>query len=174
MTDFMMQKAEKKPNHARNKTRVTAITGITAAVYMAVTLMISPFAYGAIQLRFSEILVLLAFIDPLYGPGLILGCALANLFSPLGMIDVVVGTMGTACSVLFITKTKNLLLATLWPTIFCIFVGAELFIVNKLPFLFTTGTVMLGEFLVVTMIGYPLFRFLMKNKALIELLRISK
>ena len=158
----------------RINTRLVAYTGITAALYMAATLMIAPFAYGPVQFRISEVLVLLAFIDPAYGPGLILGCALANLFSPLGVMDLVFGTAGTLCTVLCITRTKNLFTATLWPTVFCIFVGLELSIVDHLPFLYTTLTVMAGEFAVVTVMGYPLFKGLMKNKKLIENLKIGK
>lgn len=155
-------------------TKMIAVTGITAALYMVATLAIAPLSYGALQFRFSEILILLAFLDPGYAPGLILGCALANLFSPLGILDVVVGTMATACTMLFITRTKNLFLATLWPTIFCVFVGAELWIVSGLPFIPTTLSVMFGEFVVVSCGGYPLFKLLINQKKLIRLLKISQ
>lgn len=151
-----------------------AITGITAALYMTATLMLAPLSYGAIQLRFSEILVLLAFLDPAYAPGLILGCALSNLFSPLGIVDVVVGTAGTACTMLFVTRCKNLFIATLWPTIFCVFVGAELWIVTGLPFWATTLSVMIGEFAVVTGVGYPVFKILLKHQKFISLLKVKK
>lgn len=154
--------------------KTIAITGITAAIYAVATWAIAPLGFGPIQLRFSELLVLLAFIDIGYAPGLILGCALANLFSPMGIVDVVVGSTATACTLLAISKTKSLFIATLWPTVFCIFVGIELYIVSQYPFLFSTMTVMLGEFLVVTIIGYPLFGSILKNKKLVEQLKINK
>ncbi len=158
----------------RISARTIALTGITAALYMAATLMISPFAYGPVQFRISEVFVLLAFIDSVYGPGLILGCALANLFSPLGVIDLIVGTAGTFFSVLFITRTKSLFTATLWPTLFCVLVGIELSIIYHIPLLYTTVTVMAGEFAVVTVLGYPLFKTILKNARLMELLKVKK
>ena len=52
-----------KKEKPRFSARAVAVTGITAAVYTVATLAIAPLGYGAIQLRFSEIMVLLAFID---------------------------------------------------------------------------------------------------------------
>ena len=79
-----------------------AIIGIVAAIYAVATIAIAPIAYGPIQFRVSEILTLLAFINPIYIPGLVLGCIIANLFSPLGMVDVVVGSTATLISVYLI------------------------------------------------------------------------
>ena len=152
-------------------TKNIAITGITAALYVVMTLAIAPLAYGAVQFRFSELMVLFVYINPAFAPGLVLGCAIANCFSPLGIVDVIFGTMGTLCTVIAISKTKNLFVATLWPTVFCIFVSIELYFISGLPFLATTATVMLGEFAVVTCIGYPLFKYILKNTKFIELLK---
>lgn len=144
---------------------------ITAALYAACTMAIAPLSYGAIQFRFSEVMTLLAFIDPVYIPGLVLGCALSNIYSPLGIIDVLVGTTATFISVYMISKTKSLFIATLWPTINCVFVGAELYFVLHQPFWISTLYVCLGEFVVVTCIGYPLFRLLLKRKDVISVLK---
>lgn len=144
---------------------------ITAALYAAATMAIAPLSYGAIQFRFSEVMTLLAYIDPIYIPGLVLGCALSNIYSPLGLIDVLVGTTATLISVYMISKTKNLFIATLWPTINCVFVGAELYFVLHQPFWISTLYVCLGEFVVVTCIGYPLFRLLLKRKDVLSVLK---
>ncbi|WPC43158.1 QueT transporter family protein [Clostridium sp. JS66] len=144
---------------------------ITAALYAASTMAIAPLSYGAIQFRFSEVMTLLAYIDPIYIPGLVLGCALSNIYSPLGLIDVLVGTTATLISVYMISKTKNLFIATLWPTINCVFVGAELYFVLHQPFWISTLYVCLGEFVVVTCIGYPLFRLLLKRKDVLNVLK---
>ncbi|WP_039238663.1 QueT transporter family protein [Clostridium novyi] len=137
---------------------------IVAAVYAVLTAVIAPISYGPIQFRISEIMTLLAFIDPLYIPGLVLGCAISNLFSPLGIVDVVVGTTATFISVYMISKSKNLFIASLWPTINCIFIGAELYYLQHLPFWLTSLEVAIGEFVVVTLIGYPIFRVLLKKR----------
>jgi len=152
-------------------TRDLMKTVIVAALYAALTVGLAPISYAAIQFRLSELLVVLAFIDRKYIPGLVLGCALANIFSPLGLIDVVVGTIATFISVYMMSRTKNLLIATLWPTINCVFVGAELYYVTNAPFWITTFYVALGEFTVVTVIGYPLFKMLMKNERLMKELK---
>ncbi len=144
---------------------------ITAALYAAFTMAIAPLSYGAVQFRFSEVMTLLAFIDPLYIPGLVLGCALSNIYSPLGIIDVLVGTTATLISVYMISKTKSLFIATLWPTINCVFVGAELYFVLHQPFWISTLYVCLGEFVVVTCIGYPLFKLLLKRKDVLNVLK---
>ncbi|MCY6483106.1 QueT transporter family protein [Clostridium aestuarii] len=147
---------------------------LVAAIYAVLTIGLNPISYGAIQFRLSEVMVLLAFIDPLYIPGLVLGCAIANLFSPLGIVDVVVGSFATFISVYMISKSKRLFAASLWPTINCIFVGAELHFILELPFWLTTLQVALGEFVVVTIIGYPLFKYMiLNNKNLINALKIN-
>lgn len=147
---------------------------IVAALYAVLTVAIAPIGYGAIQFRLSEVMTLLAFIDPLYIPGLVLGCAIANFFSPLGMIDVVVGSIATFISVYMISKSKNLFVASLWPTINCVFVGAELYFLSNIPFWLTTLQIAMGEFVVVTIIGYPLFKILLSNKQVVHALKISK
>lgn len=154
--------------------RTIAFTGIIAAAYAVSTLAIAPLSFGPIQLRFSEVLVLLAFIDAAYAPGLIIGCIIANCFSPMGMTDVIVGTACTAAALLGVVKSKNLFVATLWPTICNSFIGVELHFLLGLPLIFSMVTVALGEFAVVTCIGYPMFSRIMANKKLCEQLTIRK
>lgn len=84
------------------------MTGLIAAIYAVATIALPFASYNAIQFRFSEVLTLMAFVDSSYIPGLVLGCAIANMFSPLGIIDVLVGTSATFISVFLISKTKNL------------------------------------------------------------------
>ena len=166
MREFVENRVSK-----RITAKTLAITGITAALYFVLTVLIAPLSYGSIQFRFSEIMVLLTYINPKFGLGLIIGCIVSNFFSPLGIIDVIFGTMGTVCTVLAISKTKNLFIASLWPTVFCIFVGIELYLVSSLPLIPTTISVMIGEFTIVTLIGYPIFKYLIKNDKLINILR---
>lgn len=169
-----IKEVKEKNRKSRISTSMIAITGITAAVYMVATLAIAPLSYGAIQLRFSEIMVLLAFIDPAYAAGLILGCAMSNLFSTVGMIDVIFGTLGTVVAVIGIIKSKQLFMATLWPTISMLVVTAGICIGTGLPYGPTLITVMLGEFAVVTCLGYPIFKTIMRNEKLVEILKIRK
>lgn len=144
-------------------TETVALTGVTAAVYMVATLAVSPIAFGAVQFRLSEVMVLLAWINPAFAPGLILGCALANMFSPLGIIDVLFGTFHTFCSVMLISRTKNMYVASIWPTVFSFIIGLELYLVYKAPFIASTISVMIGELICITLIGCVIFTIIKKN-----------
>lgn len=138
---------------------------LVSTLYVVITFAIAPISYGVVQVRLSEVLVLLAFYDKRYILSLTVGCLIANFLSPLGMVDIVVGTLGTFFSVYAISKSKNLFIATLWPTIFCIPVVFIMHILIGLPFFIYLFGFMAGEFISVTIIGYPLFKFLNeKNK----------
>lgn len=140
--------------------------GLVAAIYAVLTVVLAPLSYGPIQFRISEVLNLLAFVNPVFAPGIVLGCFIANLFSPLGMIDVVFGTTATLISVIMIVRSKKLWVASLWPVI-CngLIIGAELQYAFQVPFLIGAFQVALGEFVVVTLLGVPLFATLLKNTA---------
>lgn len=158
----------------RWNTRFLVSTALIAAIYVVMTLAIAPLSYGMIQIRISEILVLMAFIDKKYAPGLILGCFIANCFSPFGLMDIAFGTTCTAAAMWGITQhSKTLFGASLW-AVFCnAFIGIELYFFGD-PLLLSMAMVAVGEFLSVSCIGYVLFRQLMKNPALLEKLRIPE
>lgn len=161
-----------------NLTKRIVKTALIAAIYTVLTLILAPISYLAVQFRVSEILVLLAFIDPLYIGGLTLGCLLANILGGLGLLDIIFGTLATFISVLFIygtsrfIKQKNisLIIASLWPTIFNgIIVGWVINITTSEPLLISMLQVAFGEFVVITLIGVPMFKAL-KNTKLKEVL----
>jgi len=155
------------------KTKMLVSTALIAAIYVVMTLAIAPLSYGMIQIRISEVLVLLAFIDKKYAPGLVLGCFIANCFSPFGLMDVAFGTVCTAAALWGITRhSKTLFGATLWPVFCNSFIGVELCFFGD-PLLLSMAAVALGEFLAVSCLGYVLFRQIMKNDALVERLRIA-
>ena len=65
------------------------------ALYAALTMLLSPISYGALQFRLSEVLCVLPFFLPNTAVGLFLGCALANTISAAGILDVVFGSLAT-------------------------------------------------------------------------------
>ena len=141
-------------------------TAIIAAIYAVVTLAIAPFAYGNIQFRISEILVLLAVFDPLYIGGLTLGCLIANILGPNGPMDVIFGTLATLISVYAIYLTGKLIknykiklfIASIWPTVFNgLIIGWMLNKLYGLPLILSICEVALGELVVIACIGVPLF-----------------
>jgi uncharacterized membrane protein len=149
---------------------VTAVL-IAKGVDPVLTLAIAPLSFGMVQVRFSEMLMLLAFIDRKYAPGLILGCFIANCFSPFGMMDVVFGTSCTAAAMFFVTKfAKSLFGASMWLVICNAFIGVELYLFGS-PLWLSMAMVALGEFLSVSVCGVALFKVLMKNRVLMSKLR---
>ncbi|EHJ01643.1 protein of unknown function DUF988 [Clostridium sp. DL-VIII] len=144
-------------------------TAIVAALYAVITFVLAPISYGPIQFRISEIMVLLAFFDPFYIAGLTIGCFIANMLGPNGIMDIIFGTLATFISVYAISITgkfvKNnktsLIIASLWPTIFNgIIIGWMLNYVYQLPLLLSIGEVTIGEFVVVTVVGVPVIKLL--------------
>ena len=145
--------------------------GITAGLYIVLTVGLSPIGYGAIQFRLSELLNILAFINPVYGFGVVLGCLISNLFSPFGIFDIIFGTASTYLAVYFISKTKNLFIATLILTVFSSIVAGVISYYTNTPFWINAITVMTGEFIVCTIIGYPIFKYIFANEKLNEFLK---
>ncbi len=152
-------------------------TALIAAVYAAFTYAFAWMSYDQIQFRISEILVLFAFIEPKYGLGLILGCILANLASPLGVIDIVVGSFATLLAIMFIVSVRKLLgynkkaliIASLGPVISnALLVGIELTYMFNTPFIWNAIYVAIGELAVVTFMGTVILNSIMKNNNLIE------
>ena len=68
---------------------------IIGALYFALTVVIVPLSFGPIQVRVSELLAVLPFFFPEAIWGLTIGCLLANLFSPFGIVDIIGGTLCT-------------------------------------------------------------------------------
>ena len=148
-----------------------AINALIAAIYVNLTLVTASFAYRDIQFRIAEILVLLAFFRKDYVLGVTIGCFIANLFGPLGLVDAVFGSLATLLSGLLIAYSKRMFLATLYPVIINgIVVGAELHFLEGLPFWLTAASVAIGEFVVVSIIGYLVFRRLRHNDYFIKLM----
>ncbi|MDO5063164.1 MAG: QueT transporter family protein [Peptostreptococcaceae bacterium] len=134
---------------------------LIAGLYAVLTVAIAPISYGAVQFRLSEIMTLLVLYNPAFAPGLIVGCFIANIFSPFGVIDMIVGTIATAIAVLSMTKIKNALLASLMPTISNgLIIGTQLWYLLGLPLFETILYVAFGEFVVVTIVGLPLFKII--------------
>jgi uncharacterized membrane protein len=147
-----------------------AIAGLTASVYIALTLGLAPLSFGSIQIRFAEILNLMAFIDPIYGAGVVLGCLISNIFSPFGLLDAAVGTICSALAVFAIAKSKNLLVASLWPIVANIPVALMIAFMTETPIWFNIASVGAGELIAVTCLGYPLFRLLTSSKPVMDIL----
>ena len=81
-------------------TRKLTAAAVTGAAYAALTMLLAPISYGAIQYRVSEVLCILPFFIPCTAWGLFAGCAIANLLSAAGIFDVVFGSLATLLAAL--------------------------------------------------------------------------
>ncbi len=73
--------------------------------------------YGPIQCRFSEALTVLPFLAPLTAWGLFIGCVIANILSPYGLLDLIFGSAATLIAGLWTARCRNRWLAPLPPVI---------------------------------------------------------
>ena len=103
----------------RTKTHLLALNGLVAAAYAALSLVATAMnlAYGPIQFRFSEALTVLPYLFPGTWPGLFLGCLLANLLSPYGPLDLILGSLATLLAALMTQRAPRPWLAPLPPVL---------------------------------------------------------
>ncbi len=148
--------------NVKNMTRLALV----AAMYAVLTVVIAPLAFGEIQFRFSEVLVLLCFYRKDYALALIVGCFIANLFSPMGLMDIIFGTLATAAAVIPMYYMKNIYLAALLPIVSNgIIVGTELTIAFGTPIWLNMLSVAFGELVVVGIIGIIVFKLLFETNS---------
>lgn len=147
--------------------------GIVIALYVVITYAFSSLAYGPLQFRVSEVLTLLAYLDPFYILPLVLGNALANIGSPFGIIDIVYGSFLSLLALYSMSKTKNIYIASLWPAVFNAFIGLEIYLLSETPvnMFLVGGQIALAQFIIVSLIGVPVFKLLEKNDYLMEVLK---
>ena len=85
----------------RDYIKFLAKTGIIAALYTVLTLLVLPLASGAIQIRVSEGLCLLPLLFVEAIPGLAVGCLISNLITGCALFDILLGSLVTLVSAVF-------------------------------------------------------------------------
>lgn len=156
----------KEKHFSLDDTNFLVKSAAVAALYAVLTLLLPVASYGPIQFRFSEILVLLVFYNKRFIPGLVLGCAIANLFSPMMMFDVVFGTLSSFIAFKLMQRAKNLYIASIFPVLLVSVpaIGTWLILASDEVFLVLLMQFMLSEFVMVSIIGVILFKILEKNE----------
>lgn len=159
------------------QTKTLVLSALIAAMYAGLTILSSllGLAYGPIQFRISEALIMLAYFTPAAIPGLTVGCVLANLGSPYGVLDVVLGTLATFLATVvcyYLGKYFKNKAQYIYPIIVAFFnsviIGLEIaFFTPGSAFLvaFITSAIQIGigELAVCYIAGIPLFYLLKKN-----------
>ncbi|KOS69063.1 membrane protein [Lysinibacillus contaminans] len=140
-------------------------TALVAALYVAVTVLLSVISFGAVQLRLSEMFNYLALYNKRYIVAVTLGVILANLMSPTWLLDVPIGGISTflvliLCRSLTKNMTNDILKMVLTALIFALSmftVAGQLTILFDLPFWATWFTVGIGELLSMTVGGVTIY-----------------
>ena len=109
----------------KNSVRDLTLAAMLGAAYAVLTMVLPIPQYAGIQIRLAEALTVLPFLFPFATPGLFVGCLIANLLSPYGLLDVVAGSSATLLACLWTQRLKNRWLAPL-PAVICnaVIVGA--------------------------------------------------
>ena len=142
------------------------LSGVVAAVYVVLTLM-NPLSFGVIQFRISTLLLPLAVFVPQVRAGLVLGTAIGNLNSSLGIIDIVVGSVVSAIAVYLVPKVR---IKAVMPVLYAIdsgvLVALELWYCFKTPVWYNILTVGVSGvilyaigFVIMKQIAKPLNRY---------------
>ena len=186
---------------AQRLARIGIIAALYAALTLATLLFLGGLAWGPVQFRISEAVVVIALFTADAIPGLTLGCVIANLANmvisgtgALGLLDVFFGSLATALGAWFTWKNrKNVPIALLGPVLAnAVIVSAYLPILLQglgfytipfttieldgsypLMFLFGFITTGLGEAIVLYVLGVPLARAL-KHSPLPQQLAFSE
>ena len=148
--------------------KLITLNAMIACIYAVATILIAPIAYSEVQMRLSEIMVFLAFYNKKYIPGLIIGCFIANMPSPLGILDMGFGTLSTVivCIVMYFLHNRYIA-GVMGGVITGIIIGFELHLAYQIPFLINAFYVFIGE-AIVLLIGAFLFGMIEKNKTLLD------
>ncbi len=150
----------------------TVKAALIAAIYAALSLLLKPISFAAVQIRVAEALSLLVLYTSAAPWGLFAGCLIANFFSPFGLIDTVCGSLATLSAALVARNIKNKYLAGLPFVIinalvigFVVSYGA----ISMKVYLPSCAYLAVEEALSVYLLGIPLTVFIEKNRKVYEL-----
>ena len=149
----------------KKSTATLTRSAIIAAIYVILSLVLQPIAFGPIQFRISEALVMLPLIFPESIIGVTIGCALSNIASPLGILDIGFGTLATlTAAVLTWVLRKKPIVAGLPPVLANAFIIPLVFVLSKMEesYLLSALTIGLSEAIVVYLLGIPLAKLVKK------------
>ncbi|MEM1672873.1 MAG: QueT transporter family protein [Archaeoglobaceae archaeon] len=150
--------------------RVVKIASV-ASLYAATTIALAPISYDVFQVRIADALMMLPSIMGFNAVvGLAVGCAIANVASPFGVIDVVFGALTNflAGLVVYTVARKPTLPRLVLASILSSVVTASiigyfvLHLIAGVPLLLSLASVFVGSIISIGALGVPLATFLKK------------
>lgn len=154
-----------KSSAQRWTTTDTAKMAVVTGLYVAVTIVLSVISFGAIQLRIAEMFNYMPLFNKRYTIAVTLGVAIANLASPLGIVDVLLGSISTLIVSLIcrvatkkIKSLKKKMIITALIFAFSMFtVAGQLTFFYQAPFFFNWLIIGLGELLSMSLGGVLIY-----------------
>ena len=156
----------------RNKVLFIAQAAMIAAIYVVLTLIGASFAYGEIQVRFSEALTILPAFTPAAIPGVFLGCLISNILGGCILPDIIFGSLATLIGAIFtwMLRNRNKYLAPVPPIVANMIVVP--FVLKygymvPLPIPFLMLTVGIGEVISCGILGMILYTALKRYRGIL-------
>lgn len=140
-----------------------------AAIYVVLTVIFAPFAFGEIQVRIAEALTILPVFTPAAIPGLFVGCLIGNILGGAILPDIIFGSLATFVGAVFtyLLRNQSKYLAPLPPiisnTVIVPFVLRYAYGIN-LPIPFMMLTVGVGEIISCGILGIIVYGALNKYR----------
>ncbi|ALS00105.1 hypothetical protein ATZ33_01525 [Enterococcus silesiacus] len=147
-------------NNPNTQTTAWSVISLTkmamiTALYVVVTIFLAPIGFGAVQFRLSELFNYLPLFNKRYIIAVTFGVAISNFASPLGLVDVVIGSLSTFVVLLlsysvtkrFKSPIKKMSLTAIICSLSMFTVAGQLTYFYHMPFFYTWLTVAIGELL---------------------------
>jgi uncharacterized membrane protein len=155
------------------KSKKITVAAIIAAMYAVLTMVLSFSSYGVIQFRVAEALTVLPFFSPIFIPAVFIGCLISNLLSPVGILDIVFGSLATLIGAIityYIGKSNFKIKRYLAPmpavVINAVIIGVLLHYTLELPLILSMIQVGFGELVCCYILGLPLLMYIERNETL--------
>lgn len=134
-------------------------TACVTALYYAMTVLLQPISYGVFQFRISEALTMLPLLFPEAIAGLALGCLLANITSPFGILDMLLGAAITLAAAILTRIIKKPFVAPLPPILLNALLLPLILLISgsDVGYFLTAASLLVSQALVIYGLGLPLY-----------------
>lgn len=172
----------------KNDVKKLVTAAFIGALYAALTMVLAPISYGGVvEFRVSEALCVLPFFFPPAAAGITVGCVIANLISPVGVLDVIFGSLASLlaglCTAWIGIRARrkpgnagwgSCIFACLMPVVFNAPIVGALIAYSSLSggfsnpgfltaFYAEAASIGIGELVVMLAVGLPLMRYIQEK-----------
>jgi len=147
--------------NSNSLTKDISMFAVIAAAYAVLTILLSPISFYAIQVRVADSLLVLSIV---LGPpavfGTALGCFIANMIGPFGIVDAIGGSLANllATAIAWKLRQKPYLALAEMPVTVSLVVAAYLHQLLNLPFLEMFAYILIGSIISIDIVGFALLK----------------